>query len=152
MKCSFKSIADSFLAHVLVKATTHLSEQEQKQFFVVKGKDGKYDIRFIVDGVELPVEKVFEGIEKQIDRMVFEKANELIEQKMEDIVSELVETVSSVKSLIVNKLKAKLLDKGLIDGTERCKNCYSLLDDVGWCTSETCLFYNCGQGDLIGWV
>ena len=120
MKCSFNEIKDSFLGYVLVAATTHLSETDQKKFFkFVRSKT--LDIHFTVNGFDLPVEKVFEEIEKQMD----------------DVVFDLTEAVSSVKELV-----------GVAD---TCKRCYGLLDDDGFCIDETCPFCDCQQEDQGSW-
>lgn len=91
MKIDFMKIRDTFLGYCLVNSVTHRDKLNE-----VTGKcsDGLYDIKFIVNEVELPLEETFEDIEKQIDEMVRKKALELLEEKfgeMTDVVYRITE-------------------------------------------------------------
>jgi len=91
MKIDFMKIRDTFLGYCLVNSVTHADKVKE---ITGKTPDGLYEIQFIVNGVELPLEETFEDINQQIERMVKEKALELLKEKfseMEDIMAQITE-------------------------------------------------------------
>jgi DNA polymerase IIIc chi subunit len=83
MKIDFMKVHDEFLGHCLINAITN--KQEAIEEVVTNSKDGMYEVQFIVNGVELPLEKTFKDIEKQIDGIVQKKAYQLLKEKFTDL-------------------------------------------------------------------
>ena len=83
MKIDFMKEIDTFLGYCMVNAVTHADKVVE--ITTGKSSDGNYDIQFIINGVELPLEETFKDIENQIDEMVRKKALELLEEKFSDM-------------------------------------------------------------------
>jgi hypothetical protein len=60
----------------------------------IRTEDDNYNFQFIVNGIELPIIQTFADLDKQLDRMVNEKAMELIEEKF-SVLHELVSDLSN---------------------------------------------------------
>jgi hypothetical protein len=101
MKINFMEIRDTFLSYCMVNAVTHANKVLE---ITEKCSDGNYDVQFIINGVELPLEKTFKDIEKQIDDMVEKKAYDLIKEKLGDLTNIADEITEDLKRKAKEKL------------------------------------------------
>jgi len=62
-------------------------------------KDGyrKFDIKLVVNGVDVPLMATFKDIAKQRNRMILEDATELLNERLLDFSDELHEVVEDIK-------------------------------------------------------
>lgn len=60
-------------------------------------KDGNLDIKFSVNGIELPFLEVIDAIDEQLDRHINGKAEQLIEEKWADKKEEIMELIFGKK-------------------------------------------------------
>jgi hypothetical protein len=105
MKIDFGKERDSFLGYCMVNAVTHADKVSE---VTGKSPDGNYDIQFIINGVELPLEETFEDIEKQMDEMVRKKALELIEEKLADISDTAYQITEELKKRAAERLNLEI--------------------------------------------
>jgi len=86
---NFEFNSGDFLSDLLVAATGELSEPQRKVFNKAyqnaQLKNGCHSIKFIIDGIELPVHTVFDKIGNDIEQMVNKQAVDLIDQRFGDI-------------------------------------------------------------------
>ena len=111
---------DSFLARMILKSVSRLSDKDRDAFFDSYSKNAKadsegerviHDVKLLVDGQELPVESVFEQIEKEIDGMVEERALELAEEKLDSIqedIYKISDVISEMRVELINRIREKL--------------------------------------------
>ena len=70
-------------------------------------KDGEWDIKLTIEGIELPLLKTFKDLEKQDEERIREKALELIQEKLNRINDVLMDRCScmeeEVKNIILDK-------------------------------------------------
>lgn len=104
MKIDFMEERDTFLGYCLINSVTH--KYKDKEMDLPKTGEG-YNVQFIVNGVELPLHETFKDIENQIDRMVEEKAFELIKEKFADIENILTEITECLKEKARERLNLK---------------------------------------------
>ena len=64
---------------------------------MVKNKDGEYSVFFSVGGVELNFDNVAKRIEECLDDAVTKKAQELLNEKFNDLIDELCDMKDRVK-------------------------------------------------------
>ena len=67
-------------------------------------KDGKWELRFTMEGVELDVLKSFQELESNLDEHIKEKAKELINEKFNDLFYEVEEALDDYKDKLISKL------------------------------------------------
>lgn len=72
-------------------------------------KDGKWEMKLIMSGVELPIMDTFKELESQLDAMIKDKAKEIINDKFNDLFSGVEETMEDMleeyKDRIISELK-----------------------------------------------
>lgn len=103
MKIDFMKERDTFLGYCMINTVTH--KYKGVEMTLPKSEDGKFEVQFIVNGVELPLEETFKDIENQIDEMVRKKALELLEEKfseMNDVVYQITEELKKVATEKLN--------------------------------------------------
>lgn len=85
MDMELKNIKDDIVMWAVCSAIG--SQHELIDKMNLKNIDGKTiaDIKFNVNGVDLDFRKVMEAIESNVDKMVGDKAKELIEENFEDL-------------------------------------------------------------------
>jgi len=74
METDFYKIKDTFLGWCIVSASTHKDKNIMNIWPDLHKPGGGFDVKFIVNGVELPLTEAFEELKAQVDRMVAEKA------------------------------------------------------------------------------
>lgn len=89
----FDKIHDTFFEYCFFNAISHANKEIKK----IVGKE--YDVKFIVNDIELPLDKTFKDIEGQMDRMIAEKALELYKEKLSDLDKDLYDLIKFVKAL-----------------------------------------------------
>ena len=62
-----------------------------------KNEDGSYPVVFSVGGVELDFSTVAKRVDEQISAMVEEKARELLDQKYDDLMGEIIDIQERIK-------------------------------------------------------
>ena len=70
-------------------------------------KDGKWEIQFLMNGVELPIMKSFKELESSLDEMVQRAAEKIVENKLSDFDYSLDDVLDDVKNLFRKKLGYK---------------------------------------------
>lgn len=83
MTWSFLDNQDSFLANMLIRAVGALPPDIKARFYAREHGDN-YDIHFVVDGFELPLEASFDEIERQLDDMIKREAVKLLDDKLDE--------------------------------------------------------------------
>ena len=82
-----------------------------KETCEAKREDGKFDIVMTVNGVEMDLQHFMDRWQGNVDRLVEEKAKEIIREKfpdLDDSVYELQELVSSFETKVGNLIKKKI--------------------------------------------
>ena len=64
---------------------------------IKKNEDGSYPVIFSVGGVELDFSAVAKRVDEQISVMVEEKARELLDQKYDDLMGEIIDIQERIK-------------------------------------------------------
>lgn len=72
-------------------------------------KDGKWDIKLTIEGIELPLLKTFKDLEKQDEERIKNKALELIQEKLNRINDVLIDRCSCMEE----EVKKIILDKNI---------------------------------------
>jgi hypothetical protein len=101
LKIDFEKEKDTFLGYCMISAITHRFKRDINIPGIGRGG---YDIQFIVNGVELSLQKTFKDIESQIDEMVRKKALELLTEKF----GELTDIVDQISEELKKKAKERL--------------------------------------------
>lgn len=91
----------SFLEYCLISAIAkkRIAVMEEILNNTKTGKDGlrKFDIKLVVNGVDVPLKATFKDIENQFDSQVTKEAKELLDERLLDFGNELDETVEDFK-------------------------------------------------------
>jgi hypothetical protein len=98
---------DSFLSYLIPEAIGHLPKADQEAFFAVWEKTGtEHTCTLIIDGVSLPVAPTLEWIKSGMERLVNEKAQELIAERFASLTSTLYDIEQDAKTRIAEALKS----------------------------------------------
>lgn len=96
---------DEFLQYVLVEAASAEADRQKKDLTEVFPDVGvRCDVVLTYNGVEMPLEPVFKFIKDQLDRLIAEKAKELIEERF----AEHNEFLSNIEQTIKGDMLKKL--------------------------------------------
>ncbi len=74
----------SYLEWAVISAST-LKDENIENIWPEMPKDGKWDIKLIVNGVELPIVEAFEQLREQDERRIGKEAIRIIEDKFTDL-------------------------------------------------------------------
>jgi hypothetical protein len=89
----------SLLEAIIISCIT-----EQKEIFNIPGFDASnLDVQFTINGIDMPVKKVFKGIEKQMNGIVKEEARKMIRYKLNEFQHSLDEIVEHIETVVYNK-------------------------------------------------
>ena len=94
MKITYADIRkkNSFFDWFFIHAVTLKDKQSGERVInKLRPEDGKWDIKFTVEGVELPLLETFEDLQKQDEERITEKAVELMEEKLHEITEALMD-------------------------------------------------------------
>ena len=100
--------SDTFLGFCLIAAVTKKFDGKKFDLPIKPGEP--MDVQFTVNGVELPLNEVFDRIESQIDRMVAKKAFDLLKDKLSDMVDVVDEIMVELSSKARERLGLNLED------------------------------------------
>jgi len=91
MKYKFTDMPD-FVEHFVVEGAVHLEKITGKpikelwpDMFNMDGKPQEWDLQVILNGLELPADKVFKHMERQMEEFIAKKAVALIREKYLDV-------------------------------------------------------------------
>ena len=71
-------------------------------------KDGKWEMKLIMNDVELPVMETFKELESQLDTMIKDKAKKIVNDKFDNLFSAVEETMEDMLDEYKNKITAEL--------------------------------------------
>lgn len=111
MEVDFSKIRDTFLAWCIISASTLKDKNIMNIWPDLHKKGGGLDVKFIINGVELPLEQAFEELHQQMERMVSEKAYELIKEKFADITNTVENLERKIKQMVKEKLGITIDDE-----------------------------------------
>jgi hypothetical protein len=86
----------NFLEYCFINAASKLSAREFAAL-VESQTDGKFDIKLMVNGFELPLMETFKEIEKQKQRMIYEEAQDQVEEKFAHLENIFLETIDDLR-------------------------------------------------------
>ncbi len=113
MKISYNDIRkeNSLFDWFFIHALTLKDKQSGHKVIssINRPKDGKWDIKLTIEGIELPLLKTFKDLEKQGDRRIEEKALELIQEKLNRINEALMDHHENMEK----EVKKIILDKNI---------------------------------------
>ncbi|KKN33237.1 hypothetical protein LCGC14_0805760 [marine sediment metagenome] len=113
MKISYDDIRkeNSLFDWFFIHAITLKDKQSGRKIInsMDRPKDGKWDIKLTIEGIELPLLKTFKDLEKQDDRRIKEKAVELIQEKLNRINETLMDHYENME----NEVKKIISDKNI---------------------------------------
>ena len=118
-KWDFLKNQGTFLAKMLIKALTSMPEDKQKEYFAhrdkvtekIEGEERPYNIQFIVDGFEFPLEDAFQRIEEQLDDMIERRAIKLLDERLaqgSEQLDKLRDLVDDAASKLQDRLEKEL--------------------------------------------
>lgn len=94
-----------FLVTMIIKAVTR--KGNIAKIYPRFPKDGKWDIKLTMNGVELPIIEAFKDIEDAIDSYVAEEAHKLICDKFSDLQDIIYDLTEQAKRDFAEKLGVK---------------------------------------------
>lgn len=106
---------DAFLEHFFISAlTSAVKDGNLEPFLKEIDWHNKKEIEcyMVVEGKKIPIDKVCEEWEAQVDRMIYEKALELLKDKLGFINDVAYDIVKEMTTLAEKKLGIKLSDYG----------------------------------------
>ena len=106
-----EKLLDSLLGHVLVSGTA--IKKGSVGEIIKNGADhlGEYDIQFIVNGVELPIKKVFDAIEKQDEARITERATEILDNYFDGVYDVVNDTIEDIRDILLSQIGSFLTEK-----------------------------------------
>lgn len=107
MKCKFTDLPD-FIEYFLVEGAVHLEKMTGKplkelwpDMFDMDGKPKEWDLQVMLNGLELPADKVFKHLEFQMEEFIAKKAVALIKEKYNNIDNLMYE----IEQLIIGRIQ-----------------------------------------------
>jgi len=99
MKLSIEDIQKqcNFLEYCFINAASKMSEKKFKALVKSHDGEGRWDIKLVVNGFELPLLETFKDIEKQRERMIEEAAKEQVENKLGNIENIFTDTIDDLR-------------------------------------------------------
>jgi len=89
----------NFRSWLIIHSVTELGDMDTILKAHPEGKK-TWDVRLTIDGVELPLDKTIDQIEKNLDEHIVKKARELISSKMGEIENEIDELAENVREQV----------------------------------------------------
>jgi predicted enzyme involved in methoxymalonyl-ACP biosynthesis len=108
MKINFEEHKDNLLGYCIVNASTKKDENIENIWPELDSKN--LEIQFIINGVELPLIQSFDDIQKQMDRLIKEKAFELFQEKLGDISTMINFVINDLERVAKEKLGIEIED------------------------------------------
>ncbi len=105
----FSSTSEGMFDRLLVSALADsgCSEANQKKLLEIWNKRG-WDITFRIEGIDIDLRKIMGGWENQLDRMVADKAKELVKKKTGDLMESLETLMENVTLGVTLKIEEAL--------------------------------------------
>jgi hypothetical protein len=94
---------DSSFEHLLVAAIVHVGK-ERGDALVEAWHKGGWDVVFQIEGIDVPLKDIMDEWEKQLDRMLAEKAAEIAEEKT----GAFFDVLEDAKKAFLRKIEAAL--------------------------------------------
>lgn len=98
---------DTSFTHLLVAAIVHVGK-EKGDHLVQAWHDGGWNVVFQVEGVDVPLEAIMNEWEKQLERMLAEKAAEIVNEKTGNILQTVESLAGEIRETIEKKVEASL--------------------------------------------
>jgi len=103
-----KEEREHILTRLLIAAVTQVKKNDGDALIGKFRDGGGWNITFKVEDVEIDIKKVMEAWEASVDRAVLKKANELLKERINDILDPLAETLDDLRKEVVRKAGEKL--------------------------------------------
>ena len=99
MKIEYDKVRDTLFGHCFLTAITKAN--------ILNSRVGpfEYDVKLTLNGVELPLLKTFVEFEKQVDRMVNERAMNIVSEKLDIIEFNISDLFKEIEDKIRTKLE-----------------------------------------------
>jgi tyrosyl-tRNA synthetase len=112
-KIDFSNVRDNLLGWFLVNGIVASGAMDAKSpdgFAFAHPPKGKllHEVSLILNGVELPVERTFQEIEKQMDRMIAEKAAKIVAEKVADKIMVVTDLLNRLEKEVLITAKKDL--------------------------------------------
>ena len=92
----------NLLEWMVINAVTKKAENELMKKIP---KDGKWELKFTMEGVELPILETFKELESNHEEHIKENAKELINEKFNDMFYDVEEALDDYKDKLISRLE-----------------------------------------------